>query len=406
MFALRVGALVLGGSLAVLAAVEGTGRGDQVPLRVARSTATAPAATADALLVGDHRLRGSIDLSRAKLDGERYEVALPDGGRAVLTLDPKVQAAAEGVLEHAKAPYGAVVVMTVDGRLLALAGRANAEHRERDFELPLKVWAPAASIFKLVTAAALLHAGVQPTTRVCYTGGLRSVDPHHLTDTRGGECNDLAYGVSRSQNAILARLAADHLDPDALRDAAARFGFGGAPSFALAAEPGRAEIPGSDKLEFARVSAGFWHTEISPLGAAVLTNTVASGGLAVTPRIVAEVVAPDGTVRPVVAPGPQRVIDEDVADKVGVMMIDTVDRGTGFKGFHDRRGRRFMPEVKVAGKTGSLSRTSPSYLSYSWFVGFAPADDPRVVIAVLIANEELWHLKGHTAARMVLESVF
>ena len=68
-----------------------------------------------------------IDLARMRLVAGRYEVPLDDGSRAVLTLDPGIQRRAEQVLAQAKAPYGAVVVMAVDGRLLALAGRSTAE---------------------------------------------------------------------------------------------------------------------------------------------------------------------------------------------------------------------------------------------------------------------------------------
>jgi peptidoglycan glycosyltransferase len=97
------------------------------------------------------------------------------------------------------------------------------------------------------------------------------------------------------------------------------------------------------------------------------------------------------------------VLDERVAAQIADMMIAACDSGTAYKGFHDRRGRPFLGGAKVAGKTGSLSVTSPAYRSYSWFVGFVPADDPQIVISVLLANPEKWHLKAHTAARMILE---
>jgi len=56
-----------------------------------------------------------------------------------------------------------------------------------------------------------------------------------------------------------------------------------------------------------------------------------------------------------------------------------------------------------AGRNLSRRGAGQPYLQYSWFVGFAPADAPKVTIAVLLGNGELWHLKAHTAARMVLE---
>ena len=362
-------------------------------------------------LSGDAGLRGAMDVALAKLDGDRYVVplgrvtslavpSLSTGGVATLTLVPKLQRAAEAVLERARAHRGAVVVMALDGSILALAGR---DGKRRDPGLATRVWAPAASIFKLVTAAALIDAGVRPDQPVCYHGGLRSIEASNLANdpVRDRRCGDLAHAISRSQNAIIAKLVHRHLDPDQLRSAALAFGFGRAAESALSTELGRATIPDGD-LALARVSAGFWQTELSPLGGAVVASTVASGGLAVIPRIVSAIA--DETARIPVHPRPfRRVVPEHVARDLAHMMIDTTRRGTARKGFRDRKGREFLPGVAVAGKTGSLAVRSPRYVDYSWFVGFAPADDPRVVISVLLGNPARWHLKAHTAARIVLQ---
>ena len=396
-----VSALAVGVASRALGSPEAS---SPLPAAAIAHVATAPA---PAVLIGDGSLEGQLDMATLRLDGEVFKAKLKGGGEAVLTLEPKLQAAAENVLERAKAPLGAIVVTSVDGRVLAYAGRRNqAPAVERDFSLPAKVWAPAASIFKVVTSAALLSKGVAPDAKVCFHGGLRSVDPSHLVDNprRDRNCESLSYGLAKSQNAIIGKLAARHLNQESLRGFAKRFGFDQTMRFALQAEANRCDIP-KEPLELARTSAGFWNSELSPLGGAVLANTVASGGLQVAPRIVAQVTRPDGASMPVVGPAPRRVIDEKIATDLASMMERAVSKGTARKGFHDRRGRPFLGDVKVAGKTGSLSRNEP-YLAYSWFVGFAPADDPEVVISVLLGNPMKWHLKAHTAARLVLEDAF
>lgn len=365
----------------------------------------AAAIAAHGLLVGDEALRGEIDLHKARREGDHYVVPLSDGRRALLTLDPALQEAAESVLERAKAPRAAIVVMSTDGRLLALAGRRNEEPaREKDFELPLTTWAPAASVFKIVTAAALVDAGVGASSEVCYHGGLRSVEASNLTDDprRDSACGDLKYGIAKSQNAIVAKLFHRNLGRSKLAAAARAFGFDAAARFALDVEPNRFSLP-EDPLELARVASGFWSTELSPLGGALVANTIASGGMSVTPRIVSEIRG-DGAVVPVVGAAPERVLDEAVAREVADMLTATCDSGTASKAFRDPRGRPFFPEVSIAGKTGSLSRSTPSYLGYSWFVGFAPADDPKIVVSVLLGNPAKWYLKAHTAARLVLDA--
>ncbi len=358
--------------------------------------------------VGDAFLKGQLDLSRAVLSDNHFEVDVGEGRRAILTLDPQLQRAAEDTLGRAKAPFGAIVVLAPDGRILALAGRRNrAPAKRHDYSLPVTVWGPAASVFKIVTAAALVDGGLSPTKQVCYHGGLRSVDASQLEDhpKRDNRCGDLIYGIAKSQNALIAKLAHKHLSPARLRSVASTLGFGSAPSFALEVEPNRADIP-DEPLEFARVAAGFWHTELSPLGGALLANVIASGGRSVTPRIVEKVVDSKGRTQLVESVPPKRALSEKVAASVRRAMIATTERGTARKGFRDRRGRKYLSDIQVAGKTGTLTKGSAqrkdSYVQYSWFVGFAPADAPKVTIAVLLGNPPKWHLKAHTAARLVL----
>jgi penicillin-binding protein A len=417
-YAMLAGLAVLLGGVAVarsesarppaVASLPGSGTGARAGGEPASKRKTVTAASAPGKqreraaqrLVGDAALKSTLDLNAAALSDGRYVVKLGDGRTAVLTLDPALQREAESLLARARAPMGAIVVMSVDGRILALAGRRGDSSAP---QLATTVWAPAASIFKLVTAAALVDAGVRRGARVCYHGGVRSIVASNLEDhpKRDSACNDLSFAVARSQNALLAKLVHRHLDPARLRKVAEAFGIRRAPAFALEAEPGRMDIP-DDALAFARVAAGFWQTEVSPLGGALIATTVASGGLAVTPRIVDTVMRGDVSI-PVEQPRSRRVIAEHVAREVAHMMVGTTESGTAHKGFHDDKGRKFLPSTRVAGKTGTLTRRSPEYVQYSWFVGFAPADSPEIVVSVLLGNPERWHLKAHTAARIILQ---
>jgi cell division protein FtsI/penicillin-binding protein 2 len=371
-------------------------------------------------LVGDASFAGELDLSRMELVGDHYEVPLPNGRRAVLTLNPELQQAAEKVLRTAKAPRGAVVVTATDGRILAYAGRRTADWKggkegTYDTSLANTVWAPAASIFKIATAAALVEAGVDPHGRVCYHGGLRSVMESNLEDDRSdNRCNDLSYGLAHSQNAIIAKLVHKNLEPSKLRTTAASMGFtdtrspdgsrgGDLPTWALGGQFGSIEIPEEKGVDYGKAAAGFHGSELSPLGGALLANTIATGGLRVTPTIVAEVID-NGARRTVQLPKAERILAEDVARAVGQMMVETCDSGSAAKAF---RGRDGLPrDVKVAGKTGTLSRKpapdAPAELEYSWFVGYAPAEKPAFSVAVVLGNTDLWWLKSHTAARMIL----
>jgi cell division protein FtsI/penicillin-binding protein 2 len=341
--------------------------------------------------------------------GDAFAQDLADGQRIHLTLDPRLQRLTDHVLADHQTPYAAAVVLSVDsGRVLALAGRSTVEPERTAAELTLQPWAPAASVFKLVTAAALVEAGVKPAQRVCYHGGVHSVEADNLSPQRQLDhtCRTLAYGLARSQNAILARLAHEHLDADGLDKTARAFGFGAALPFDLPVIPSELDVPRTDPLAFARVASGFWQSTLSPLHGAWLAATLARGGEAPPLRLVDRVVDRAGNTLEPEVPAPRRVISEAAARAVGRMMVGTTEFGSARHGFHDpRTGRPLLPGIAVAGKTGSLNRQEP-FLAYSWFVGFAPANRPEVAIAVLLADDVAVQLKAHEVAAELLAGYF
>ena len=75
--------------------------------------------------------------------------------------------------------------------------------------------------------------------------------------------------------------------------------------------------------------------------------------------------------------------------------------GTARRTFHDRHGRPFLPGVRIAGKTGTLSGSDP-YRGYTWWVGFAPAEAPTIAVAALAVNTPLWRIKASYVAREAL----
>lgn len=338
--------------------------------------------------------------------GDRYLADLESGGRAQLTLSPRLQEAADDVLRVFQVPYGAAVVVSVaDGRVLAMSGHSSVAPELGPEELALRPWAPAASVFKVVSAAALVSQGVGAGTTACYHGGLRAVLPENLVDipSLDKRCDTLAFGVGKSQNAILAKLAARHLSPATLDRVARSFGFGDAIPFELPVEASEIDVP-SEPLEFARTAAGFWHSSLSPLHGALLAAAIANRGVMPIPRIVERAVGADGRGVPADATPARRVVDPGTAHEIGRMMELTTTMGTARSGFRDRKGRRYLP-VEVAGKTGSLARmTATGYVGYSWFVGYAPADKPQIAFAVVLGNRAAWKIKAtYVARRLVAE---
>ena len=209
-----------------------------------RATANATPASSNerTLRVGDDFLNGEIAIDSAFLKNDEYHVRLYDKAKAVLTLNAELQTRVEDALERAKAPEAAAVVMSLDGRILALTGRENGT--EEKPSLALTSWAPAASIFKLVTTAALLQQGLSAKTTACYRGGWRGINKEHLTEPETDRlCDDLRGALGRSINSIYANLATQHLSANSLQQMAERLGFGKTTPFAVDWTAGWAEVP-------------------------------------------------------------------------------------------------------------------------------------------------------------------
>jgi cell division protein FtsI/penicillin-binding protein 2 len=95
---------------------------------------------------------------------------------------------------------------------------------------------------------------------------------------------------------------------------------------------------------------------------------------------------------------------EEVARTLGQMMEKTVTAGTSAKVF-SRYARKLRSDVGVAGKTGSLTGHNPPGM-YEWFVGFAPIEEPKIAVASLVVNREVWHIKGTYVAQAVMKEFF
>jgi peptidoglycan glycosyltransferase len=112
---------------------------------------------------------------------------------------------------------------------------------------------------------------------------------------------------------------------------------------------------------------------------AMVAATVANGGLEMKPYLVQRVVAPGG--KTIVDTKPQKlsnVMKPQIASELNSMMQAVVTGGTGTAAA--------IPGVAVAGKTGT-AETGVGNIYTAWFIAFAPADHPRVAIAVVVENQ-------------------
>jgi cell division protein FtsI/penicillin-binding protein 2 len=102
---------------------------------------------------------------------------------------------------------------------------------------------------------------------------------------------------------------------------------------------------------------------------------------------------------------PRPAFARNVTGALRSMMIETTERGTARRAFHTRGGDRLLEPIPVAGKTGSLNGLNPDG-HYEWFIGLAPADEPRVAVATLVVNRGKWRRSASQVAADVLREVF
>ncbi len=324
------------------------------------------------------------------------------------TLEPELQEEALAVFRRYKVPYGAfVAVEPSTGRILAMAEYSRADPALRDF--CRRATYPAASLVKVVTAAAALEAGVvTPDTRIRFEGSPYRLYPRKISPKnrrREHNVHTVAQALGSSNNVVFGKIGAQLLGAERLREALAAFGFNQPLRFDFRLQVSRASVP-AEPYPLARTAAGFGDVYLSPIHAALIAAAVGNRGVMMRPYIVdtIEDAAGDAVYR--AAPAPLgRCTTEAVAAQVARMMERTVTQGTSAKVFY-RYARRLRRKVGVAGKTGSLTGDDPPG-KYEWFIGFAPVDGPRIAVASLVVNRgDLWHIKGSYTAQAVMREFY
>ncbi len=389
--------------------------GAQLPAPAAKLSTSAGNPLTDAKVVTPPAPLAGLELSKLAVDDSGVTAPLAGKRVARLTLDPELQEMATRLLRAYKLPEASIVMTDpATGEVLVYASHVQ-DGKARD--LASEASAPAASVFKIVTGAALVEqAGLGPDARQCYSGGEHDIRTSDLEDNphRDRWCSTLAGAMGRSLNTVFARMALKHLKskPGSLEEMAKNFGFNEAIPFDVPVAPSTLKLP-ADSLGFARTAAGFWNSTLSPVESVLISTVVARGGDAPRLRLVREVVedgktiwaAPSGP-----APGIKRVMSRESAQAVTTMMERTVSEGTSYRAFRDRRGAAFLPDIPVAGKTGTLTDPRTSNL-YTWFTGFAPSRPHEggvkpVAIAVLVVNKPTWKIKANVVAREMLRAYF
>jgi len=234
-----------------------------------------------------------------------------------------------------------------------------------------------------VTAAAALSSGKYDEHSQVY-GGARLDLPQTSTDLPNdfpGPCGsgsrvDLTHALEISCNTAFGSLGLT-LGADALREQAAKFGFGDRLNVPMPVTP--STVPtGMNPPQTAQAAIGQFDVRVTPLQMAMVSAGIANKGVVMSPYAVKTVRSPDLDVLEQARPQElSEAVSPDVAAQLTRMMEQVVTGGTGT--------RAQIPGVSVAGKTGTAQQ-GKGEPPHAWFTAFAPADDPKVAVAVVVED--------------------
>ncbi|WP_449276708.1 peptidoglycan D,D-transpeptidase FtsI family protein [Leucobacter sp. GX24907] len=337
----------------------------------------------------------------------------PQGSSVELSISRKVQEAAYNGLTEGGFEGAVVAIEPGTGRILALASTptfdpnelstnndaeiiTNYRALEDDPDRPLANRAIAGSlyhpgsVYKLVTVSAALEAEeAKSTSKFDNPAELKlpqssAVMRNASRSTCGpGDEVSLDRALALSCNIPFAELAMK-MDESTIPDMAAAYGFGQELEIPVPVTPSESPVP-EDEAQAAIASIGQLDVIATPLQIAMVSAGIANDGEVMKPQLVDRVITPDLRVEREYAPEVfSKPISKGTAQTIGEMMERGVSSSDG------AAAGSAIPGVQVAGKTGTAENgedEAGNPLPYNlWYTGFAPADDPEVAVAVLIAD--------------------
>ncbi|MEO5680943.1 MAG: penicillin-binding transpeptidase domain-containing protein [Acidimicrobiales bacterium] len=348
--------------------------------------------------------------------------ATPQTNDVTLTIRPAVQKAAAAALGSRRGAVvaieprtGAVLAMvsypTFDPNPLAAHDLKAVQRAWNGYQAdPAKPMLPRpyreryspGSTFKVVTASAAvgsrpdLATKAYPPLRALKLRGTTRDLPNFGGETCGGQLPEL---LRVSCNTGFGQLGLD-LGGPALRDEALSFGWGERPPLDLPA-PAASTFPDLADLrtqpQIATSAIGQLDVTATPLQMALVSCAVANGGTIIEPHVLAQVTDSKGeVVRTAAAKAWKQPMTPADAARIKDMMVGVAQRGTAT--------RAAIPGVAVAAKTGTAQTTGNN--AHAWLTAFAPADDPKVAVAVIVESQPgVSEATGGTVAAPIAQAV-
>jgi len=327
------------------------------------------------------------------------------------SIDPSLQAYMEKLLRRSLTLQAAAVVLRPKtGQILAMAQYPGKEGGNGE-NLCLKAEFPAASLFKIVSAAAAIETrGFSPETTLSYRGRRYTLYKSQLKRREGRYSNKVTFerAFSKSINPVFGKIGIYELGRDVLADYANRFLFNLEIPFEFPLEESKVKIP-EDDFGLAEIASGFnKKTLISPLHAALLAAIVANGGTVMEPWVIRWVrddqqhLLYHAAVRKIA-----RVIEASTARRMKSLMAETVKTGTCRKAFLPLTRKKKFKGLELGAKTGTINDRNDRF-KYDWLSAYAVSANGNdgICVAVLAVHGKKLGIRAKDLGREIIRHYF
>jgi peptidoglycan glycosyltransferase len=315
----------------------------------------------------------------------------PGGMRLVaeVPIDTGLQQYILNLLARSLTHQAAVVVLQPKtGQILAMADYKKVPEGEEE-NLCLKADFPAASLFKIVSAAAAIEArGFTPSKTVVFRGMKHTLYNSQLRQKEGRYSRKTSFrrAFAGSINPVFGKIGIYDLGRKYMAEYADRFLFNQEIPFDLPVEVSHIRVPG-DNFGLAEIASGFnKRTCISPVHASLITAGIANNGIIIEPWLVRRITDESGTVLYRARFSRMaRPIEGGTAKKLKVLMKETVLYGTVRKAFLPLRRKRRFKDIELGAKTGTINDPDDQY-KYDWVTAYAlPRDETKGICVTILA---------------------
>ena len=327
----------------------------------------------------------------------------------VYTINEDLQIALSDWLDRYDPDFAVAVAIDPDsGKILALT--THVSDGQPMGNLAMSSAFPAASVFKIVTAAAAMDLGkLDPKSVIPFNGKSTSLYKKNVfqhKNTKWTRKPTLDEAFAKSINTVFGRIGLYTVGAAHLNSYANRFQFNTRINTDIPIDPSQTYIPAQDDWAVVEAASGYTNkVTLSPLHGAILAATMINGGKLMRPYMVDR--AYDKKGRLVYKGHSQKLslaITPETAVNMQKLMSKTVSMGTARRSFRDFFKGQYA-DIRVGGKTGTLSGGNLKGLN-DWFVGYAYTDKRKLAYAVLNISLDKWKVKSHYLSRLMIEQYF